>query len=86
MQFKVPTYCQLPIQSRVCVNFCIEFTWQLFGSSKRKRDAGVASVRRHQELTPYQTEPVLGSSKTDSLLVKAEPISDFGSASVTIYL
>ena len=48
--------------------------------------AGVASVRRDQELPPCRTEPVLAGSKMDPLLAKAEPISDGGSTSVIAYL
>lgn len=36
---------------------CIGFTWQGFGSG---RAAGVASVRRHQELPPCLSELVPG--------------------------
>jgi len=46
----------------------------------------VASVRRHQELPPCQTEPMPAGSKTDPLLAKAEPTSCGGSASVIMYL
>ena len=47
--------------------------------------AGVASVRRDQELPPCQTEPVPASSKMDPLLAKAEPISEASGASVITY-
>jgi len=46
----------------------------------------VASVRRCQKLPPCQMEPVPAGSKTDTLLAKAEPLSDGGSASVMTYL
>jgi len=48
--------------------------------------AGVASVRRDQELPPYQTEPVPASSKADPPLAKAEPVSNTGGTSVVMYL
>lgn len=47
--------------------------WQSSGSGEA---AGVASVGRHQELPPYQTDPDPADLKTDPLLAKAEPISD----------
>lgn len=43
--------------------------------------AGVASVKRHQELPAYQTDPDPADSKTDPLLAKTEPISDCSRAS-----
>lgn len=42
----------------------------------------MASVRRDQELPLCWTEPVPASSKSDSVLDKAEPISDAGGTSV----
>jgi len=58
---------------------------QGFGS-KRERCAGMASVRRHQELPPCWTATASASSKTDPLLPKAEPVSDAGGASVTTFM
>jgi len=46
--------------------------------------AGVASVRRHQELPPCWTEPVTVGSKTE--LAKVEPINDAGGTSKITYL
>jgi len=46
----------------------------------------VASVRRYQNLPPYQTDPVAASSKKDPLLAKAEPISKGGSISWITHL
>lgn len=46
----------------------------------------MASVRTCQKISPCPTEPVPASSKTDSSLAKAEPISDNGSSSVITYL
>ncbi|KAK4830635.1 LOW QUALITY PROTEIN: hypothetical protein QYF61_012460 [Mycteria americana] len=62
---------------------CIGFMWQILGS---RGASGVASVRRHLELPPCQTEPVPASSKSDPPLAKAEPINNVGSASVITYL
>jgi len=59
------------------------FVWQGSGS---KGATGVASVRSCQKLPQCSMEPVPAGSKTDLLLVKAEPISDGGSASVITYL
>jgi len=47
--------------------------------------AGLASTRRDQELASCWTEPVSASSKTESLLAKADLISDAGGASVITY-
>lgn len=44
--------------------------------------AGVAYVRRHQELPPCQIEPVPAGSKTDLQLARAEPISSVRGPSV----
>lgn len=41
---------------------------------------GVVSLRSCQKFPPCLTEPMLASSKRDSLLAKAEPISDGGRA------
>ncbi|KAK4830926.1 hypothetical protein QYF61_014299 [Mycteria americana] len=46
------------------------------------RAAGVASVRRHQELPPHRTQQVPAGSKTDPPLAKAEPISNVHGISV----
>ena len=43
------------------------------------------SVRRHQKLSLFQTDPVTPSSKMGPLLIKAGPVSPFCSASVIIY-
>lgn len=48
--------------------------------------AGVASVRKHQELPLCQIEPVPAGSKTDLPLAKAEPISSVCGTSVIIGL
>jgi len=45
----------------------------------------LASTRRDQELASCWTEPVSASSKTESLLAKADLISDAGGASVITY-
>lgn len=45
-----------------------------------------APVRKDQEPPPCWTEPPLAGSKTDPLLVKAQPIKDGGSASVKTHL
>lgn len=48
--------------------------------------AGVDSLRRCQKLSLCLTESVLASSKTDTPLAKAEPVSDGGSRSGTTHL
>lgn len=48
--------------------------------------AGVASVRRHQELLPPQTETVTAGFKLDPPLAKHEPLRDAGGISVTMCL
>ena len=48
--------------------------------------AGVASVRRYQELPPCLIESMPACSKMDLLLARAEPISNVGRASVRMYL
>lgn len=48
--------------------------------------ACVAIVRRQQKLHPCLTVPVPASSKTDPPLFKAEPIRDFGNASVIMHV
>lgn len=49
--------------------------WQGFGI---RRDAEVASVRRHQKLPSCQTEPMPAVCKRDLQLDKAEPTGDTG--------
>lgn len=61
----------------------IEFTSQGFQS---RGAAGVASERRHQELTSCQTQLVPAASKMVLLLPKAEPVSDSGATFVIMYL
>ncbi|PKU41580.1 protein pxr1-like [Limosa lapponica baueri] len=51
---------------------------ECLGSS---RTAGVASVRRHQKLSPCWLETVAASFEMDLPLAKAEPSSNVGSAS-----
>jgi len=46
----------------------------------------VSSVRRCEKLPPSLIEPMPAGSKKDSLLAKAEPISDGGSTSGITYL
>lgn len=46
----------------------------------------MASGRRHQKLHPYQTDPLPAGSKIDSLLAKAEPISEAGGIPGKMYL
>lgn len=48
--------------------------------------SGVASVRRHQEHLPYQTEPVLVGSKTAPLLARARPIKNSGGPMGKMYM
>lgn len=62
---------------------CICFTWKRGGGGGRLQ---VRPLKRDQELTPCQTQPVPGSPKTVPQLAKVEPISDIGPASVIIYL
>ncbi|KAK4805327.1 LOW QUALITY PROTEIN: hypothetical protein QYF61_018190 [Mycteria americana] len=64
-------------------NLVWEYTEDLFLA---RGAAGVASVRRHQELPPCPTKPVPAGSKTDPKLPKAEPISDIDGTSVITYL
>ena len=45
----------------------------------------VASVRSCKKLPPCLIDPMPASSKTDSPLVKAKPVSDDGSTSVVTY-
>jgi len=47
---------------------------------------GVVSVRSCEKLPPCLIKPVPAGSKMDSLLAKAKPFSDGGSASVRTYL
>lgn len=47
--------------------------------------AGVASVRRDQELCPCQTEMCPDGSRTDLLQPKAEPLSSAVGTSVITY-
>lgn len=63
--------------------FCTGFMWQGVGS---KGSAGMASVRRRQELSPSPREPVSASSKADPPLAKAEPINNGGNTFVITYL
>ncbi|GAB0178358.1 zinc finger and BTB domain-containing protein 5 [Grus japonensis] len=63
---------------------CIGFTWQGAGSGWGA--AGVASVRRHQELPPCEIQLVTACSKTDLPLPKAGPISQAGGASAIMCL
>ena len=62
-------------------SFCLGLAWQVFGSGGV---TGVAAVRTCSNLPPCPAEPIPAASKTDPLLAKAEPLSDSGSASVTI--
>lgn len=48
--------------------------------------AEMATIRKHQKLSPCQTQPVPVSPKMDLPLAKAEPISNADSSSVIIYL
>jgi len=63
--------------------YCIGFMWQGFGSGET---AEVASVRRHQGLSPCRAEPLSAGSKVDLLLAKAMPISNTGGTSAIAYL
>lgn len=49
-------------------------------------DAGDASVRRYQGLSPSQTESVSVRSKRKLPLAKAEPFSNASDSSVRMYL
>jgi len=51
-----------------------------------RRAAGAASVRRQQELSLCQTDPVLTAFKRDLLLGKDQTFNDIGSSSVITYL
>jgi len=62
---------------------CYGFVWQGFDS---RGAIGVASVRSCEKLPPCLIKPVPAGSKTALLLVKAKPVSNGGSASVTTYL
>ena len=62
---------------------CIGFLWQGFGS---RGATGVASVRSCQKLPLCPIKSMPAGSKLDTLLAKAEPMSDSGSASVMAYL
>ena len=70
-------------KEKLVLSGCIGFAWQDFGS---RGTEGVASVRSCQKLPPCLTEPRPPGSKRDLPLVKAEPISDVSSTSVTRYL
>lgn len=65
------------------LTYCIGFTQQ--GISSRG-GAGVASVRKDQELHPCWTQLVPSSSKMDPLQDTAEPVNDADGTSVTTYL
>jgi len=78
--FKHQAFC---FSHSVVKQYCIGFTWQDFDS---RGAAEVSFVRRHQKLPPCLTEEVSAGSKVDSLLAKAEPISNVVTVSVTTYL
>lgn len=59
------------------------FVWQCFGSGEV---TGVSSVRTCEKPPLFLIEPMLATSKTDSPMTKAEPISDNGSTSGTANL
>jgi len=59
------------LRSELWVTACTEFMWHGFGS---ERAAGLASVRRCQNLPQYQTDPM-----------PAERSSDSGSTSMITY-
>lgn len=60
----------------------VEFTWQVFGSGEA---AGMASVRRGQELTPCQTQAVATGSKTEPLWDNTKPVNNAGCTSENIF-